>query len=205
MTNDVSGRPGTAVKMVVLAAAGSLVLVLVMAFVQRMVHPELTRQVRHGDPGAVDTAGQEAMGRITEFMARLQENPDDLEAMLGLGTSFMRMQAWDRALVFWNRALGIDPVNAQALNQKGVTLFQLDRFQEAGEVFQELLVAHPRDVRAHYNLGMLYKYFLQQPERATGHFQDVVRLADDDPELLQEARKELDSMTNATDSGSGSS
>ncbi|NCC23599.1 MAG: tetratricopeptide repeat protein [Deltaproteobacteria bacterium] len=185
--------PQSRATLVVAAAALCLVMILISSFVYRMTNPSLTLVARSGDQGkkgqGMDSG---AMTDVAAHMAMLQEDPRNMEALLNLGVAFMRMEAWDRALVFWNRALDVDPKNRMALNQKGVALFQMDRHEEGAQAFGELVALDPDDYRAHYNLAIVHKYYLNDPTAAREHFQAVVRIEPEEPGLLEEVARELE-------------
>ena len=54
-----------------------------------------------------------------------------------------------------------------------------------------MLSIEPHNYHAHYNLGVIYKYYLSQPDKAATHFQAVVDASPDDPGLMSNARREL--------------
>lgn len=142
--------------------------------------------------------GGEGMGKmggdmagVAAMMKKLQENPEDVEAMRALGMSFMDMQAWEKALSFWDMILERNENDVMALNQKGFCLFELEKHAEAAELFERMLSIEPHNYHAHYNLGVIYKYYLSQPDKAATHFQAVVDAAPDDPGLMSNARREL--------------
>lgn len=151
--------------------------------------------VQHEEPrempggGSMQKMGD--MSGISAMMQRLQENPDDIEVMRSLGMSFMEMQAWERALAFWDMVLERHDHDVMALNQKGFCLFELERYDEAAALFERMLGIEKDNFHAHYNLGVIYKYYLEQPDKAASHFQAVVDGAPEDPALLSNARREL--------------
>ncbi|MCK9408162.1 MAG: glycosyltransferase family 39 protein [Bacteroidetes bacterium] len=58
-------------------------------------------------------------------------NPIEANSIFSIGTLFVRQQQWDSAIVYFNRALSINPRFAPARLNKGLTLFYLQRFSEA--------------------------------------------------------------------------
>ncbi|MFO7818557.1 MAG: tetratricopeptide repeat protein [Thermodesulfobacteriota bacterium] len=146
-------------------------------------HPSLTKQVKvSADP----------MAEMSRLMNRLQEDPENEEVLFMLGQRFMQMRAWDKALEFWNRFLELQPENNIALTQKGFCFFQKEEYSKARDVFNRLLSLDDRDYRAHYNLGMLYKYYLEKPDLAREHFTNVLKFAPPDEDRIRsEVGKEL--------------
>jgi tetratricopeptide (TPR) repeat protein len=131
------------------------------------------------------------MAAVSAMMKKLQENPEDVQAMRSLGMSFMDMQAWDKAMSFWDMLLERDANDVMALNQKGFCLFEMEKYAEAAELFERMLTIEQKNFHAHYNLGVIYKHYLSEPDKAAAHFQAVIDAAPDDPGLIENARREL--------------
>jgi len=172
-----------------LACLGVMVFATV---VFRVENPSLVQQEERQEmPGGEGMDKMGDMAGVTAMMKKLQENPDDVEAMRALGMSFMDMQAWDKAISFWDMILKKDANDVMALNQKGFCLFELEKYADAAGLFEQMLTREPQNFHAHFNLGIIYKHYLAQPDKAAVHFQAVLDAAPDDPELLSNARREL--------------
>lgn len=158
------------------------------ALAYRVEHPSIV--VREDRPPAAEGMG--SMAEVSALMSRVQANPEDLDALRQLGALFMRMGAWERAMGFWDTLLAKAPQDLEALNQKGVCLFQLGRHAEAAEVFSRMLAVDGANAHAHYNLGVLYAYYLNATDTARQHFEAVA--AGGDERLAAQAREELASL-----------
>lgn len=171
----------------------SLLIMVFAAIVYRVENPSIIQQERQQQ-----MPGQGAMGQmgdmegISAMMKKLQDHPDDLTTMRSLGMAFMDMQAWERSLAFWDMILERNATDIMALNQKGFCLFELEKHAEAAEHFTQMLSIEPHNERAHFNLGILLKYYLHKPEEAHEHFQAVVDSETKDSQLLDNARRELE-------------
>ena len=162
------------------------------AVVYRVEHPSIVQhEERQEMPGGMGQMGGD-MSAISAMMQKLQANPEDVEAMRALGMTFMDMRAWDRSVSFWDMILERNPDDVMALNQKGFCLFELGRHAEAAEYFERMLTIETANYHAHYNLGVIYKHYLSMPDKAAAHFQAVVDAAPEDPELVNNARRELE-------------
>lgn len=172
----------------IIACLGVLVFA---AVVYRVENPSIVQHEEERHMPGAQKEGMGGMAGIADMMKHLQENPDDIQTMRSLGMSFMDMQAWDKALPFWDMVLKKQPGDAMALNQKGFCLFELGKFAEAATVFEDMLRVDATNAHAHYNLGVVYKHYLAQPDKAAEHFQGVLKAAPEDKELLENARREL--------------
>ncbi len=137
-------------------------------------------------------ADQQMMSRIAGLMQEVEQNPENVGAITELASFFMQNEDWDKALSFWKRALDVEPENQLALNQAGFTLFQKQQHTEAKEMFQKLLELNPENYQGHFNLAIIYKYYLDEPEKAMDHLEKIIELDPDHPDLLERVRQELD-------------
>lgn len=171
---------------------GCLAILVFAGVVYRVENPSI---VQHEEsqkmPGGTGMDKMGDMSGIASMMKKLQENPEDVDVMRSLGMAFMDMQAWDRSMSFWEMLLQRNNQDVMAMNQKGFCLFELEKYPEAAELFEKMLVLEPQNHHAHFNLGVIYKHYLNQAGKASSHFQAVVDAAPEDPELLESARREL--------------
>ena len=171
-----------------------LIFLFIGSVVYRVQNPGLTMQSR-------PTESTMAMTEITDLMARLDNEPNHLPTLMALGDQFMRMGAWERAAVFWRRSLAQEPTLDRAMNGLGVAYYNMDQFAEAAEQFARIVEMQPENFQAHFNLGMLYKHYLDAPDQARVHFDRVLELDPDDQELKERIRAELADMTSAVGQG----
>lgn len=176
-------------RLVVAVMGIGLVVLLLASFIYRLQHPGLTMQSRQ------DTAETMAMTEIAELMTQLETQPNHLPTLMTLGDHFMRMGAWDRAIVFWKRALAVDPEEDQAMNGLGVAYYNQEQFAESARQFEDIIALRPDDHRAHFNLAMLNKYYLERPDLARMHFERVLEINPDDAGMLQRVQEEMAELT----------
>lgn len=183
---------------VVLAVSFLLVVGVFAASVgYRMVNPGLEKHARQKTRGASAMSSAMGGGRIEgirETMALLKENPEDFESLKKLGNAFLMMQAWDRAEPFLERAQKINPDDHEVLMSLAIVHFQLKDHQAAASIYEKLLQESPDDPLINYNLGILYKHFLNKPTEAAALFRKSVENAGDDAEMQERARQELQAM-----------
>ena len=192
-------------KPVLLLAGFCLMVMLISSIVYRIENPsrkvfiEAQQQADHGEtpggpgvPGGMSGMGDpQAMNRVSQMMAQLQESPNDVAVMVEIGRSFLGMQAFDRAESFARRILSVEPENPHGLELLGLATFRLDKPQEAKDAFTELVRVDPANGGAHFNLGVLYRYHLKDEQAALEHFQAAKENATDNPRLLELVEKEL--------------
>lgn len=80
------------------------------------------------------------------LLKALDLEPDNIEVVINLGQIAMQARMDDSALLFFKKALDLDPANAQALAQAAECLGRLGRSAEAGHYLSRLPVHHPSSV-----------------------------------------------------------
>jgi tetratricopeptide (TPR) repeat protein len=189
-------------KAVILAVFLALAAMFATSFVYRMKNPNLfvksqpARNVAdagEGGPGApgMDGAMSGAMSRVKEYLERVKQNPEDVEALVGLGNSFLMMRAWDRALEPLEKARSLKPDDTTVLKAVGIAYFNKEEYTKASETYEAILKIDPQDTLALFNLGVIYKHYFKKPDIAQTYFEKVLVLEKQDAEMLKLARQEL--------------
>ncbi|WP_319583735.1 tetratricopeptide repeat protein [uncultured Pseudodesulfovibrio sp.] len=188
-------------KAVILAVFVSLAAMFVTSFVYRLENPNLFVKAKQqqsfsqaGEGGAPEGMGgamNGAMSRVREFMDRVKEHPDDVEALVGLGNSFLMMRAWDRALEPLEKARALAPQDVTVLKAVGIAYFNKGDYAKATECYQGVLQLDPNDTLALFNLGVIYKHYSQKTDEAGTYFEKVLELEKEDAEMIKLAREEL--------------
>lgn len=68
------------------------------------------------------------------------------------------------AIECFQRALAIDPNNAETLHKFGVVLSSLEKRAEAIECFQRALAIDPNNAETHHNLGVAFQVLERKAE-----------------------------------------
>ncbi|OIQ51110.1 lipoprotein NlpI [Pseudodesulfovibrio hydrargyri] len=191
-------------KAVVLAVFLALAAMFATSFLYRMNNPNLFVKSQaprsfaeeggeRGGQGAPAMGGamNGAMSRVKEYMERVKGNPEDVEALVGLGNSFLMMRAWDRALEPLEKARSLRPDDATVLKAVGIAYFNKEEYAKASEAYETILKVDPQDTLALFNLGVINKHYFKKPDIAQTYFEKVLALEKQDAEMLKLAREEL--------------
>jgi len=192
-------------KAVILIVLLALAAMFATSFIYRMQNPNLVVKSQaprsFADAGAGEGgAGAPAMGgamsgamtRVREYLDRVEANPEDVDALIGLGNSFLMMRAWDRALEPLEKARQLKPDDATVLKAVGIAYFNKQDYAKASEAYEAILKAHPEDTLALFNLGVINKHYFKKPDVAQTYFEKVLSLEKQDAEMIKLARQELD-------------
>lgn len=173
----------------------SLLVMFVSSFYYRMSHPgnrvEFRQQEASGMGGGMSASTGESMKNISKLMDKLDKNPKDTEVLLNLADSFMMIRSYDRAKKFFERVIVQKPHDVHALMGLGMCYYQSEDFPKAIKSFEGLLKINPEDPMAHYNIGIIQKYYTHEHEKAEAHFKAVINSPDSEKDLKDQAREEL--------------
>ena len=178
----------------VLMLAG-LMLMVGYSVLYQLDNPGMTRDISQQARGQGQAADRQMMDMVSGLMQNLQEDPGDIETLERLGLIFMRMESWERASGFWERILEQDSEHIQARQQLANCYFRMEEYAQAALELQKVLEIDPQEPHAHFNLGLLYAYYLQDSEQAREHLQAVLEYAPENLELQKEASQELQNLT----------
>lgn len=179
-------------KLVLLVCGLSLLAMFGVSVVYRAANPNLTVHAKKktSSMGAMASG----MGGLQEMMAKVETEPDNVENLMNLANAFLMMRAWDRALVFLERAKALQPDNVGILKSVGICYFQKQMHEQAVEIYERILALQPGDALSHYNLGIIFKHYLNDPQSAATHFRIVADMPNGDGEMKKHARTELEEL-----------
>lgn len=198
MTTEPTGGPNASGRMVLAFMIFALVVIFIGSFVYRMEKPSLEvhrKQAAGTMPESMQQAMNGPMKEVLALMQKLQEHPDDPALQLQMAERFMAMGSFDRAKRFLDKVVKERPDDPEVQNALGVTLYNLKDLDGSKAAFEAVLARDPEDYRARFNLGLLYKYALKQPDKAAEAFKAVVASPKTDPETRATAKKELETAS----------
>lgn len=190
---------------------GGLVAIFLTSFLYRMDHSLQRKAVssqehdhdEEGVQGSMPPASEgggmggmmgqdgEGMDEIRGLMQRMRENPNDPEVLIALSKRFMAMQDMTSAGNFLQRALVADPGNIEAMSLLGMVRFESGEHEEAAELLGRLTKLDADNATHFYNLGMVEKHYLDQPEAARKHLETALSLAGEHTDMGHRIQDEL--------------
>ncbi len=110
---------------------------------------------------------------------------NDLAARVTLANMLTESNRLADANDHYQFVLQKNPQHVGALVGLAVINRKRGRYKDALAHYEEALKCDPENQQLHYNLGLLYDHYLNQPAEARGHYQRFIAL-DGDPRLLPE-------------------
>jgi cytochrome c-type biogenesis protein CcmH/NrfG len=116
-----------------------------------------------GDPSAAPM-----MGQVRELQARLDKNPNDVEALQGLAAMFFQINDFKKSGEYLARYVALRPDDSEALLQLANIHFDGKEWPQAQELYTRYLAANPAKADVLSDLGITY--------RETGQFDRAIEL-----------------------------
>jgi tetratricopeptide (TPR) repeat protein len=114
----------------------------------------------------------------------IQEPTESAESWKLRGNEFLRAEAYEEALVCYEKALEIDPMYSDAWNNHGVTLRRLERYEEAIISLDKALKFNPYDKVAWENRAKIISSKFRLYEEAIYNLDKVLEIDHNDSEAL---------------------
>ncbi len=133
--------------------------------------------------------GVPIMRRISEYRARLETNPNDLEALIALANANYDIQRWELARDLYRRALAIDPKNPFVRTDLASSLRRMGDVEGAIAELEAVLKNDPKHGAALYNLGVILLRDKGDRKRAIQLWERLIALDPSNPTSKRLAEK----------------
>jgi tetratricopeptide (TPR) repeat protein len=137
--------------------------------------------------GGVDrSGGASSSTRLQNAMDTADRSPQDFDAQMAAVAAFYQAGAYEKAVVYINRALKIKPNHTDALTAMGDTKYDMGEFTEAAKFYERSLAQRPDDVNVRTDLGNTY--FRREPpdyERAISEYRKALAINPKHEKTLQ--------------------
>ncbi|OUS27272.1 hypothetical protein A9Q98_09650 [Thalassotalea sp. 42_200_T64] len=113
---------------------------------------------------------------LTQFNKVILLNNNVALAYNALGGTHFLLMDWQKASIAWSKALAIEPT-ALTYSNLGTSLFFLQQFDDAANIYQQSTALTPGDNVVWGNLGDAYKYSENQKGKSTVAYKQALALA----------------------------
>ena len=111
---------------------------------------------------------------LKEFNEQVVENPSEDGGYLNIGSVYLQLGQWDKAIQYLQKALSIRP-SVQAYSNLGTAYYDLGRYQDAIPMYQKALALEPAHAAVMVNLAGAYAR-TGQPEMASETYNRAITL-----------------------------
>ena len=127
----------------------------------------------HGDEAAAGSGA--AMPEVQAKLKAADENPKDYTAQMEAAAMFYRIQNFERAIVYLERAYALKPDDYDTLVYLANTVYDARKYDEAVKLYEKAVAAKPDDVDVRTDLGSTY-FNLDQTDRAVEAYRASLRI-----------------------------
>jgi cytochrome c-type biogenesis protein CcmH/NrfG len=135
----------------------------------------------------------QAAARIAELEQLVVKDPKNLQAWITLGNDYFDANQAQKSVQAYEKALEIDPNNANVLTDQGVMFRALGFFDRALTNFEKASKLDPKHLQSLFNSGIVYAVDLKQPARAKTIFEAIIQKAPAS-DLARQAREMLQQL-----------
>lgn len=138
------------------------------------------------------------MGQLDLLNSIVEKDPNNFNAWVQLAHHYFDSNQPMDAVKAYGKALELHPNDADLLTDQGVMFRRLGWYDKAVENFSRAAELDPRHIHSLYNLGVVYRYDLNNTPKAIEAWNRYL-LRDPQGESAESVRKEIDQMRVGTD------
>jgi cytochrome c-type biogenesis protein CcmH/NrfG len=145
----------------------------------------------------VPTAGTAAQDPTTPWRARLLQNPQDVEALLGLAHVHLDQQRLDDAESLYRQVLSLQPKNVEAITHLGTVMLGRGQVDAASQQYDKALAIQPDYVHALWDKATLLQQVKRDYPGAIRTWEAFIRAVGSDSQDGKTARQFIEEARNA--------
>jgi tetratricopeptide (TPR) repeat protein len=139
-------------------------------------------------------------GLIEEYRSELAEDPDNLAANIALANALYDAGQWREAITYYDRALRLDPRNADVVTDRGTCFRNMGMADEAVAEYHRALKLDPSNQDALYNLGVVYSHDKKDLAKAILFWERLLEIAPKHPQA-NDIRASIENFRRALKAG----
>ena len=117
--------------------------------------PFANRQVQSSDIKEQPPQGK-PLPEVSEKIDKAKNEPKNFDAQMEAGNLYLKIQAFDKAQEFYDRAEQLKPSDYEKIVQLGNGFFDIGKFEKAEKWYEQALAKKPDDVNVRTDLGITF-------------------------------------------------
>ncbi len=93
---------------------------------------------------------------VSEKLDKAKNEPNNFDAQMEAANLYVKIQAFDKAQEFYNRAEQLNPSDYEKIVQLGNGFFDIGKFEKAEKWYEQALVKKPDDINVRTDLGITF-------------------------------------------------
>lgn len=93
---------------------------------------------------------------VAETLDKAEKEPQNFEAQMNAGDMYLKIQRFDKAIEFYEKANKIKPEDYETIVKIGNTFFDSKQFEAAEKWYEKALQINPEDVGVRTDLGITF-------------------------------------------------
>ncbi len=123
--------------------------------------------------------------RIVEAEKIVAKDPKNLQAWTQLGNDYFDTDQPQKAITAYGKALELNPDNPNILTDQGIMFRKVGFFDRAIANFEKAQKIEPKHVQSLFNIGVVYKEDLKQPQNAIKAWERYLQIDPTSPQAQQ--------------------
>jgi cytochrome c-type biogenesis protein CcmH/NrfG len=155
--------------------------IVALAFVAGLLAGVLLTLYKTGGSPAADPhqhVEQKSATDLSDQIAGLEfktsQNPGDIAAWIQLGNLCFDADLPEKAIAAYDKALALNPDNADVLTDQGVMYRKAGKFDKAIQCFDKAVVINPKHEIARFNKGIVLMHNLNDPKGAIQAWEELL-------------------------------
>jgi tetratricopeptide (TPR) repeat protein len=151
-----------------------------------------------GGAGAAQGAPGPVMEQVRQLQARIDKNPKDAEALVGLANMNFDIKNWARARELYERYLALHAPDPDTLSDLGVCYRGLGEYPKALDMFRKARQLAPDHWQSLFNEVVVLTFNLRQMDQAQTALQQLEKMQPGNPDVQQlatEVRKQANASS----------
>lgn len=136
---------------------------------------EPSKPVNESGQGVV-AQPQSASIVIGDLKARIAQNPNDADAVVGLASAYFELKQFNEAIIYYKKALVLKPGDADIYNELGLCYHYTNNAKEAVRYLEEGIQKNPYHQRIWLTKGFVQAYGMGDLEAARGSWEKAAAL-----------------------------
>ncbi|MCX5883168.1 MAG: tetratricopeptide repeat protein [Deltaproteobacteria bacterium] len=120
------------------------------------------------------TSAADHSDEIAGLEFKTSQNPGDIAAWIQLGNLCFDADLPEKAIVAYDKALALNPNNADVLTDQGVMYRKAGKYDKAVQCFDKAVAVNPKHEIARFNKGIVLMHDLNNPQGAIKAWEELL-------------------------------